>query len=363
MFRTLICAILLVTVATSSVAGIGVNLYGLSYHPDRDETSTYGYNETNWGLGLQYDLVVGARSRLYLQGGGLSDSLENLNLHGGISYRHQAWGPLWAGASLFITGTKSDYDGEPVAGALPFLAFVTKPVELSWTYLPDASGRRGTGGILMYATVFPAGRTESDRGTRGYDDRTRRGFEFGLSPEAGLMDFRGVSFVYRQVDPQWGGHRFGAEFGGRFLDSERSGGTRENEADDASSDVTLFWDRLTYHGTSRSVRLMTGGGVFMGHSLDSSYSRAIDSEDYLSESWGERISWSAGLRGSLGMEWRVLEDLVLTANSHLSVGYRRTRAVNTYASDSIQEGRQVSTTYDVSIVSSGASLGVVLYYD
>ena len=362
MRRNMILVISLLVLTAQAHAGTGINLYGLSWHPDRDEVERYDYQETHPGLGFQRDVMVGERSRLALEAGILDDSSRNLNFHGGLSYRHQAWGPLWAGAALFISGSKSDFDGEPVGALLPLATLVTDLGELSWTYVPDTSRHHDSGAVLMYATLFPWGRTPAGHGRGSPYDGLRRGLEFRLDPSDGLDQFRSVAFVFRQVDPAAGGFRVGIEYSGRIRDRDRSGADPDpeyvpvnSEEDWTSNSASVFWEALDFHGSAKRVRAVTGLGCSLGHTLISEY--IADSSGYLRST--VQVGWSLGLRGSLGAEWRVAEDLVLTADTYGTLSLQRDVIDQRYESG--RTYRTVTKEWGINAV--GASLGLVLYYD
>jgi len=364
--RNAILAVSLLVIAAAAYAGTGINLYGLSWHPDRGEVEANDWREVHPGLGLQHDLMAGDRSRLSLEAGVLDDAARNLNYHGGLSYRHQAWGPLWAGAALFIAGSKSDYDGEPVGALLPLATLVTDLGELNWTYVPDADRRHDSGALLMYATLFPWGRTPAGHGRGTPHDGLRRGLEFRLDPSDGLEQFRGVAFVYRQVDPQAGGFRVGAEFYGDVLDADRwteyplqEAPVIEEENDLTQTALTAFYERIAFRGDARRVRAVTGLGCELGHRLETRYGSSTTG----SRSSETIITWRAGIRASLGAEWRVAEDLVLTADSHMTFFYERETSKRWSVNEGVHyaANRQWEHTWGFSPL--GATLGVVLYYD
>src|SRR6266481_267323 len=87
----LTCALLLTAVPPAALAAgeddgvcgqISLNLWGLSYHPDR----TKGYNEQNWGAGfscythpdIPWLLGTGSDNRLVFEGDGMLNSWRGL---------------------------------------------------------------------------------------------------------------------------------------------------------------------------------------------------------------------------------------------------------------------------------------------
>lgn len=107
------------------------------------------------------------------------------------------------------------------------------------------------------------------------------------------------------------------------------------------------------------MRAVTGLGCEIGHRLVTWYggssTGSLSSETI--------ISWQAWIRASLGAEWRVAEDLVLTADSHLTFFYER----ETSKRWSVNEGGHYATSrqreHRWGFSPLGATLGVVLYYD
>jgi hypothetical protein len=199
--------------------------------------------------------------------------------------------------------------------------------------------------------------------------------EFKLTPADGLQSFRGVSLVYRRVDPEAGGYRVGLDLSGSLFGSDADITSSEiyfeedsvymEIKDEVETDLTVFWDRISFHGTSRTVRLATSWGLFLGHGNELNDLVTVPAEDSSTISRArqeEVINWTGGFRVGLGMEWRLADDLVLIADSGFLIELQRS-ARSTFYSSSISENINGRVTYRVDIATYDASLGVVLYFD
>ena len=102
------------------------------------------YNESNWGLGLQYDLApVEEKWIPFVTASGFKDSNKNMSYYAGGGLLHRTsfeWGktPMHfdAGAIVFLMKRKGFKDGDPFAGVLPAVSLGTPKVSVNMTYIP-----------------------------------------------------------------------------------------------------------------------------------------------------------------------------------------------------------------------------------
>lgn len=98
-------------------------------------------NETNLGLGLQYDL--GANGWIpYLSAAGFEDSRNDMSYYAGGGYRRRFELPVFdnyhvdVGGIAFLMTRKSYADGTPFPGVLPVISFGGPGASLNLTYIP-----------------------------------------------------------------------------------------------------------------------------------------------------------------------------------------------------------------------------------
>ncbi len=123
----------------SSAEGLGLVVNGKSIHFEGD-----GWNEENWGLGLQYDFPRQGSWTPFLNAGGYLDSLHNNSYYAGGGYRYRIDSlsreddslRLEVGASAFVMTREDHLNNRPFLGALPVITLGTRQVDVNMTYIP-----------------------------------------------------------------------------------------------------------------------------------------------------------------------------------------------------------------------------------
>ena len=98
-------------------------------------------NESNWGLGLQYDWNRANSNWVpFAAASGFQDSNKNPSYYagGGLLYRSR-FGSVHVDAGLiaFVMTRKDYHDDKPFLGALPAFSVGTKDVAVNFTYIPN----------------------------------------------------------------------------------------------------------------------------------------------------------------------------------------------------------------------------------
>ncbi|HEY7655337.1 MAG TPA: hypothetical protein VH881_00605 [Burkholderiales bacterium] len=97
-------------------------------------------NESNWGLGLQYDWNRANSNWVpFAAASGFSDSNRNPSYYagGGLLYRFRFEDVhMDAGLIAFVMTRKDYHDDKPFIGALPAFSVGTKHVAVNFTYIP-----------------------------------------------------------------------------------------------------------------------------------------------------------------------------------------------------------------------------------
>ncbi len=115
---------------------------GKAYHFDRSRN----FNESNWGVGFEYDFERSGNWIPLLTGSTFKDSNDQTSnyLGGGTKYRFMLGSGssglhLDAGIVAFLM-TRKDYNNEdPFFGALPFISVGNEYVAINATYIPSVS--------------------------------------------------------------------------------------------------------------------------------------------------------------------------------------------------------------------------------
>lgn len=135
----------------------GLNVYGLSYHWDRDLAEQNGLdNEFNPGLGVRYRLGQGLKADVILDAGAYYDSGRNRAIYAGA-------GLLWPldrdrrlrlGAVLTAFHSDTYNAGDPFVAPVPLVSWQWDPVTLNLTHFPKIRNFNEVAATALFFT-FP----------------------------------------------------------------------------------------------------------------------------------------------------------------------------------------------------------------
>jgi len=127
-------------------------LNGRSYHIDAD----YDWNESNYGLGFEYQFDSNSRWIWSVTGNAFLDSQSDMSYMagGGLKRRlfasqHPAGFYFDAGLVAFLMARADINDYRPFPGVLPAFSFGTKHVGINLTYLPEKAVREFAGARML----------------------------------------------------------------------------------------------------------------------------------------------------------------------------------------------------------------------
>jgi hypothetical protein len=134
---------------------LGFNLYGLSYHLDRDEAQARGQdNEFNPGLGLRYR-VPGEKFDPFLEGGIYRDSARNTALYAGGGFFWKASERLRLGGAVAVFNSDTYNAGEPFIAPVPLAAYEWRRVTLNVVYIPKIDSIDTLNTLAFWLTLWP----------------------------------------------------------------------------------------------------------------------------------------------------------------------------------------------------------------
>jgi hypothetical protein len=136
---------------------LGINLYGLSYHIERDRAKELGLdNEVNPGLGLRYRF---ARPDFdwFLDGGALRDSKRNTAVYAGGGAFWRPSERLRLGGALAFFHSETYNEGDPFIAPIPLAAYEWRALSLNLAYFPRIVGINDVNTLLFWLTVWPRG--------------------------------------------------------------------------------------------------------------------------------------------------------------------------------------------------------------
>jgi hypothetical protein len=114
-----------------------INVYGLSYHPDRETVHRLHLdNQVNPGLGLHYSLADDARGTTFAEVGAYQDSGKNLASFAGVGYQFKL-GERWKiGAALALMNSETYNNGVGFVGMIPLVTCDLGRIKLNAVYFP-----------------------------------------------------------------------------------------------------------------------------------------------------------------------------------------------------------------------------------
>ncbi len=158
MLRRLLAGVVL-SAPFAATADVGVNLYGLSYHFDRERARALGVdNETNPGIGLRYRVPHSERLQWIFDIGAYRDS-------GGNTARLAGAGALWKmsegwrmGGALAALHSDTYNRGKAFLAPLPIAAYQYRAVTLNFTFFPKVSEVNEIPTLAFWVTWWPSAR-------------------------------------------------------------------------------------------------------------------------------------------------------------------------------------------------------------
>lgn len=142
--------------APATQAEIGLNVYGFSYHVERERARQLGVdNELNPGLGLRYRRTHGERLDWILDAGAYRDSGRNRALFAGAGATWQAAGGLRVGGALAAFHSDTYNDGKAFLAPVPIASYDWPGVSLNAVYLPKFSSLNEINTLGVWLTFWP----------------------------------------------------------------------------------------------------------------------------------------------------------------------------------------------------------------
>ena len=136
---------------------LGVNVYGLSYHFERDRAKELGFdNEVNPGLGLRYRFPR-REFDWFLDAGAYRDSGRNTAVFAGGGAFWKLTEGLRLGGALAFFQSDTYNDGDPFIAPLPLVAYEWRAVSVNMVYFPKVSGINDINTLGFWLTFWPKG--------------------------------------------------------------------------------------------------------------------------------------------------------------------------------------------------------------
>jgi len=143
---------LLILFSESNSQEIGINLYGLSYHIQRETSDNKDFNELNYGIGMRYSLNKDKRMELFIDSGFFKDSSAKLAKYMGFGLQFSLFNTFNIGFLGLIYQSKMINQGAPIVGAVPLISFSFKNICINSIIIPKIKNLVDYDSIGFYLT-------------------------------------------------------------------------------------------------------------------------------------------------------------------------------------------------------------------
>ena len=156
MKHLLAAALLLPTAAAAGPPGDwGVNLYGASYHLQRERARELGVdNEWNPGLGVRYRRAAAERWDWVFDAGAYRDSGRNTALVAGAGVLWHASERLRLGGAAAFFHSDTYNRGDPAIAPVPLAAYELRRLTLNATFLPKVKEINEVSTLAFWVTLW-----------------------------------------------------------------------------------------------------------------------------------------------------------------------------------------------------------------
>jgi len=149
-----LCILLLLPVPAA--AELGLNLYGLAYHFDRDRARETGLdNEFIAGVGLRYRAAHSERIDWVMDLSAYYDSGRNTAFVAGAGALWKVSSGWRLGGALAAFQSDTYNRGRAFVAPLPLLAYEFRSITLNFTYVPKLSEINDVATLAMWLTWWP----------------------------------------------------------------------------------------------------------------------------------------------------------------------------------------------------------------
>lgn len=140
--------------AAAEDGALGVHLFGLSHHLERDRAREAGLtNEVNAGLGLRYRVPRGEYGWVF-DAGAFRDSARNTALFTAAGGYLKAGERLRLGLGLVLFHSETYNRGDPFIAPIPIVAYEWSSVSANLAYSPRVGGVNEVNTLLFWLTFW-----------------------------------------------------------------------------------------------------------------------------------------------------------------------------------------------------------------
>jgi hypothetical protein len=136
------------------INALDINVYGLSYHPDREAVHRRGLdNQVNPGLALHYAIDETPRGTTFVEAGSYKDSGSNWAKFAGVGYQFKL-GESWkVGAAVALMDSPTYNRGATFIGMIPLVTYDLGRIKLNAVYFPKVANYNQIAAFGFYLSV------------------------------------------------------------------------------------------------------------------------------------------------------------------------------------------------------------------
>ena len=136
-----------------SLRSLDINIYGLSYHPDRETVHKKNLdNQINPGLALHYELTGNERGTTFLEAGAYKDSGSNWARFAGLGYQFK-FGNWRIGGAVAAVHSATYNRGTTFVGMIPLVTYDLGRIKLNGTYFPKIANYNEVDAFGFYLSI------------------------------------------------------------------------------------------------------------------------------------------------------------------------------------------------------------------
>jgi hypothetical protein len=136
---------------------LDVNIYGLSYHPDREAVHQKNLdNQFNPGFGLHYTLTDSPRGNIFAEAGAYYDSGSAWAQFAGLGYQYKVSRRWRIGGAVAVVNSPTYNRGATFVGMIPLITYDLGRIKLNAVYFPKVANYNEVE-IFGFYLSFPFG--------------------------------------------------------------------------------------------------------------------------------------------------------------------------------------------------------------
>ena len=136
-----------------NLRALDINVYGLSYHPDRQTVHEKNLdNQVNPGLALHYQLHETARGITFVEAGAYEDSGSNWAKFAGLGYQFK-FGNWKIGGAVAAVNSATYNRGTTFVGMIPLVTWDLGRIKLNATYFPKIANYNEIDAFGFYLSI------------------------------------------------------------------------------------------------------------------------------------------------------------------------------------------------------------------